>query len=417
MSEHPEPITIVQIYGSQRSPCGYCTKKGENNRPRTSLTVSMNPLQMSCSVYKRLLDRGWRRSGDYLYKPNLKDSCCPQYTIKLDALNFKISKNQRKALNKWNKFLTYGDQEKGRLIDNAKEIISLNLVEIANVAASKTPLSFVDLVHAGDASVLESKGVVPAHRFEVTLEPSSFTDEKYQLYCQYQQSVHADTGNTPGQFDGFLVESAIRLEPITYKNTSTKPTPYPLPTHYGSYHQMYRVDGQLVAIGVVDILPGCVSSVYFMYAEGWGDWSLGKISAVREAALAKELHDAGADIIDSLYMGFYIHSCPKMKYKGEYEPSYLLDPESYTWHPLKECRALLDQQKYVTFNGAKTDQDMISFDDMQTMQAVASMSGGTIRTAPLSTQAVWQNQYSRNRIEETIKTFGKGLKDDIIISS
>lgn len=31
---------------------------------------------------------------------------------------------------------------------------------------------------------------------------------------------------------------------------------------YGSYHQLYRIDGRLVAVGVVDILPTClVSSV------------------------------------------------------------------------------------------------------------------------------------------------------------
>jgi arginine-tRNA-protein transferase len=110
----------------------------------------------------------------------------------------------------------------------------------------------------------------------VTLEPSSFTDEKYQLYVRYQQSIHEDTGNTPGGFERFLVTSAIRQEPITYQNTSAPPT-YPLPTHYGSYHQMYRVDGELVAIGVIDILPGCVSSVYFMYAPEWNAWSLGKV--------------------------------------------------------------------------------------------------------------------------------------------
>jgi arginine-tRNA-protein transferase len=146
--------------------------------------------------------------------------------------------------------------------------------------------------------VLESKGAKPAHRFEVrldyllfpgtpilqhstfqvTLEPSSYTNEKYQLYLQYQESVHSDTGNTPEGFKRFLVESAIRLEPIVYKDPPAQPSPYPLPTHYGSYHQVYRVDGKLVAIGVVDILPGCVSSVYFMYAEGWGAWSLGKVS-------------------------------------------------------------------------------------------------------------------------------------------
>ncbi|KAG8706630.1 Arginyl-tRNA--protein transferase 1 [Ceratobasidium sp. 395] len=318
-------------------------------------------------------------------------------------MNFKLSRNQRKALNKWNKFLIYGDQEK------------------ATASTTKETPPLVDLVHAADASVVESKGNTPVHRFEVTVEPSSFTDEKYQLYLQYQESVHADTGNTPSGFKRFLVESAIRLEPIIYKNPPAKSSPYPLPTHYGSYHQMYRVDGKLIAIGVIDILPGCVSSVYFMYAEGWGSWSLGKeaskISAIREVTLAKELHDAGADIVDSLYMGFYIHTCPKMKYKGEYDPSYLLDPESYTWHPLKDCIPLLDKHKYITFNEAKADQDMLSHEDIERMQAVSSVSGGTIKVAPLLTRPMWSNSYSRKQIEETVKTFGKGLKDEIIISS
>jgi len=29
-----------------------------------------------------MIDRGWRRSGLFCYKPDLKRSCCPQYTIK-----------------------------------------------------------------------------------------------------------------------------------------------------------------------------------------------------------------------------------------------------------------------------------------------------------------------------------------------
>lgn len=69
-----------------------------------------------------------------------------------------------------------------------------------------------------------------------------------------------------------------------------------------------------------------------------------KLSALREASLAKEMHDAGAPGMSSLYMGklvqknvlylrnlqwvsgFYIHSCQKMRYKGDYSPSFLLDP-------------------------------------------------------------------------------------------
>lgn len=48
------------------------------------------------------------------------------------------------------------------------------------------------------------------------------------------------------------------------------------------------------------------------------------------------------------YMGFYIHSCPKMSYKGSYTPSFLLCPERLTWVPLELCRPVLDAhaQKY-----------------------------------------------------------------------
>jgi arginyl-tRNA--protein-N-Asp/Glu arginylyltransferase len=75
-------------------------------------------------VYQTMIDRGWRRSGRYCYKPDLKRSCCPQYTIKcvsrcrrvervsdgdlrlgpscrLDASQFKASKSQRKLVNRW----------------------------------------------------------------------------------------------------------------------------------------------------------------------------------------------------------------------------------------------------------------------------------------------------------------------------
>jgi arginine-tRNA-protein transferase len=38
-----------------------------------------------------------------------------------------------------------------------------------------------------------------------------------------------------------------------------------------------------------------------------------------------------------------------MRYKGEYAPSYLLDPEEYTWHSLEECKPVLDQVRYASF--------------------------------------------------------------------
>jgi hypothetical protein len=46
------------------------------------------------------------------------------------------------------------------------------------------------------------------------------------------------------------------------------------------------------------------------------------------------------------YLGYYIHTCPKMKYKGDYSPSELLCPETFTWAPMELCRPVLDRHPY-----------------------------------------------------------------------
>lgn len=53
----------------------------------------------------------------------------------------------------------------------------------------------------------------------------------------------------------------------------------------------------------------------------------------REIGLCRSLHHC-APSLQYYYMGFYIHSCVKMRYKGAYTPSLLLCPEVYSWHPI-----------------------------------------------------------------------------------
>ena len=45
-------------------------------------------------LFLDLLDRGWRRSGSFLYKPEMEKTCCPSYTIRLKAGDFVPSKEQ-----------------------------------------------------------------------------------------------------------------------------------------------------------------------------------------------------------------------------------------------------------------------------------------------------------------------------------
>lgn len=49
-------------------------------------------------------------------------------------------------------------------------------------------------------------------------------------------------------------------------------------------------------------------------------------------------------------MGYYIHTCPKMSYKGEYYPSELCCPITNIWIDLQECvEKVLSKKKYGRF--------------------------------------------------------------------
>ena len=57
----------------------------------------------------------------------------------------------------------------------------------------------------------------------------------------------------------------------------------------GSFHQLYRIDGVLIAFAVLDLLPNTVSSVYFVYdPDSMGKFGMGKVSAMREVAMCIE---------------------------------------------------------------------------------------------------------------------------------
>jgi arginyl-tRNA---protein transferase len=43
-----------------------------------------------------IVSRGWRRSGTWLYKPNMEEICCRPYTIRLEAERFRANKDQKR---------------------------------------------------------------------------------------------------------------------------------------------------------------------------------------------------------------------------------------------------------------------------------------------------------------------------------
>ncbi|XP_021022638.1 arginyl-tRNA--protein transferase 1 isoform X2 [Mus caroli] len=447
----PSPSLVEYFEGQTSFQCGYCKNK------LGSRSYGMWAHSMTVQDYQDLIDRGWRRSGKYVYKPVMDQTCCPQYTIRCHPLQFQPSKSHKKVLKKMLKFLAKGEISKGNCEDEpmdstmedavdgdfalinkldikcdlktlssdlkgsieseekekeksikkegSKELIHPQSIEeklgsgepshSIKVHIGPKPGKGADLskppcrkaremrkerqrlkrMQQASAAALEAQGqpvcLLPkaksnqpksledlifqslpenaSHKLEVRVVRSSppspqfkaTFQESYQVYKRYQMVIHKDPPDKPtvSQFTRFLCSSPLEAE---------RPANGP-ECGYGSFHQQYWLDGKMIAVGVLDILPYCVSSVYLYYDPDYSFLSLGVYSALREIAFTRQLHERTSQL-SYYYMGFYIHSCPKMRYKGQYRPSDLLCPETYVWVPIEQCLPSLDNSKYCRFN-------------------------------------------------------------------
>ncbi|XP_006003695.1 arginyl-tRNA--protein transferase 1 isoform X3 [Latimeria chalumnae] len=458
--------SIAEYFGGDDGyRCGYCDNES------TCFSHGMWAHSMTVQDYQDLINRGWRRSGKYVYKPTMNRTCCPQYTIRCHSLKFQPTRSQKKVLKKITKYLVKGEISKGDRDGEAMDSFSeatescdiptkcnseLSVAEVRTLeidhsegmvmpikekkiqqeqdyveggehilqqgssgmkmesvepVSNETPRTVPKPGKGADLSRppcrkakemrkerklqkllqkqqprllddpqqqessniqlevllsqnLKSKATPPksiedflfeafpadsAHQLEVRLVRSSppssqfkaTLQESYQVYKRYQVAIHKDPPDKPSvsQFTRFLCDSPLEAE-----NPPDSPE-----CGYGSFHQQYWLNGKIVAVGVIDILPSCVSSVYLYYDPDVSFLSLGVYSALREIAFTRQLHEKAPELY-YYYMGFYIHSCPKMRYKGQYRPSDLLCPETYVWVPIEQCLPKLDQSKYSCLN-------------------------------------------------------------------
>lgn len=301
--------SVIQIYGVNQSGCGYCcSDKNVKKTSDTSVSYGFVSEYMLSQDYESLMLLGWRRSGTYYYKPQMHITCCPQFSIRLKVSDFEMSRDQKQILKRMYRFLETGD-------------IHVNTSNVTKIAA--------------------------VSNLNVSTEKACYTDEKFELYKLYQVIVHKDDPNeiTTASFQRFLVDSPLihikndSLEKNINTNNNNQST-----YEYGTYHQLYRLNELLIAVGVIDLLPSGLSSVYLFYHPHYHHLVLGKYTVL------KEIDFCANNGFEYYYMGFYIHSCPKMKYKGSYKPSELLCPSTFVWYPIKEAIELLNENKFTPLN-------------------------------------------------------------------
>uniref|UniRef100_A0A8B9HQT4 Arginyl-tRNA--protein transferase 1 n=1 Tax=Astyanax mexicanus TaxID=7994 RepID=A0A8B9HQT4_ASTMX len=410
MASTGSSYSIVEYFGGDDGyRCGYCKNEKGN------FSHGMWSHAMTVQDYQDLIDRGWRRSGKYVYKPVMNKTCCPQYTIRKKTEGVRMLLGGLIVSFTLQISLPFGERAKGSC-----DSLSVSFFVITGEGAdpkkpqcrkakdlrkerrqqkeqrrqdgealtSPNPASnqpknleeFIadslpdDALHRLEVRLVRSAPPSPQFRAsfnasyqlyklyqmaihhdppdkpsesQVRLVPVNFEDpdfmasyeESVALYARYQMSVH---GDTPCECDETLEQICfLSLSPSLQAETS----PDGPEVGYGSFHQQYWLDGRIVAVGVIDILPNCVSSVYLYYHPDFASLSLGSYSALREIAFTRQLQKQSPKLC-YYYLGFYIHSCPKMRYKGQYRPSDLLCPETYMWMPIEKCIPRLETSTY-----------------------------------------------------------------------
>lgn len=312
-TDDPAPTSVLEPFGDQLSSCGYCHAEPESSHAYGVWAHRLTP--------ELMIDRGWRRSGSYVYLPDRAQTCCPPYSIRCSASGFQASRSQRQAAYRWKKFIE-GEAANPSVGSNQDH-------------KPKAPFDLVKVFDAVEHTE-RSNSIKREHQFEIKLEPAEFTEEKFALYKRYQIEVHNDEPEkvTKKSFDNFLCSN-----------------PFPSDTSVAK-HACWFLDEKLIAISVIDILPLGISSVYLVWDPDYSRHGLGRLSALREIGWVKDWNRSKFDHrFDWYYLGYYIHSCPKMKYKGEYSPSFLLDPLTFGWKSLEDCVSIIDksQKNVITF--------------------------------------------------------------------
>ncbi|XP_067909928.1 arginyl-tRNA--protein transferase 1-like isoform X1 [Heterodontus francisci] len=435
--------------------CGYCGKE-------SFCAQGLMAHKLTVHDYQLLLNKGWVRSGKYLYKAAMPVTCCPTYPMRCHILDFRISRSQRRVLKKMRKHLTRtdafvketagtspeentrchnGEQVPGagqgkltagqtpwtfpkrseedwaegnrasdqRNVNNSQtwavedtdshihichktkesrrellqspergqqaELESADS-ELAGLTDHKAPgqetaplpspqpslsQTSMSTVHTSpipphsksepsrtrslEELIAENTPVTSLHQLEVKLlrlsppspELQATFGESYKVYRRYQMHVHKDTEvmASEAEYRRFFCST-----PLVGEDPADGPD-----TGYGSFIEQFLLDGKIIALGLLDILPEGINSQYLCYDPDYSSLSLGVYSALREIALTQRLNEK-VPRMKYYYLGPYVHSCIKVKYKLLYQPTELLCPVTGHWVPVEQCLPKLEKSKY-----------------------------------------------------------------------
>lgn len=216
----------VKFYLTPAHDCSYF-------KDRQATTLFVDPrTTLETDLFAMLTENGFRRSGDYIYRPHC-ENCNACQSLRIPINRFSLSRNQKRI---WKK-----------------------------------------------NSSVEAKIIEPC-----------FSEEFYALYKKYIDTRHRDGDMYPAtetQFRSFLLVPVQTCRFIEF-----------------------RIDGRLLAISVVDLLPKALSAIYTFYDPDYENLSPGSFAILWQIQFCQQ------ENLDHLYLGYYIKDSSKMNYKSRFKP-------------------------------------------------------------------------------------------------
>ena len=229
-------LQTLRLFLTEPHDCSYLT----DQQATTAFVDPATPVEQS--LYSRLSEMGFRRSGRYVYAPRC-ESCNACIATRIPVFEFSPNRQQKRC---------------------ARRNEELN----------------------------------------IRVEHQVDHEEHFPLYERYINQRHRDGDMYPptrDQYDDFI---GNMLE--------------------GSRIIEYRLQGELIAAAVIDLLDNGISAIYTYFDPEQDRRSLGTFAILSQIELARQLE------LNYLYLGYWIKHCEKMAYKSGFRPLEMLIKNQ--WH-------------------------------------------------------------------------------------
>lgn len=204
-------------------------------------------------------------------------------------------------------------------------------------------LNFDHRKHKSYVRVLKRMKKAPK---ELTVEtlPTHFSREAFDLYNDYHVHKHDKPRKSEFSYCEHIVNSPLMPQTIDGID-------------YGTFHQLYRFDGKLVAIGIIDVVPKGVVSIYMWYdvSKDVSKFSFGVYSALKEIELVCSYNEKNTNM-RNYYLQGWNEGNKKLSYKANYSPEDFYCPcivEDWVeeLEGVKQCQQECIQQKKKQLEG------------------------------------------------------------------